>query len=103
MQGGRDWWHILNAAYQDLGYQTFRINSCVHSRAINTKHTIMNTFNDNIFGVFKMERRATEAKQELEAIYIVKDLGCLSFILEMAIHKDWITHAISLSQKTYLT
>lgn len=45
---------------------------------------------------------AQQAKQELAAIYDVKDLGAPSFILGMAIEQDEVTGTISLLQKAYL-
>lgn len=99
MQGGHDWWHTLNRAYQELGYETSRADSCVRTRRIGDEHTITNTFNDDVFSISSTFQGARDAKCELAAIYDVKDLGTPSFILGMAIERNPTTGAISLSQK----
>lgn len=103
MQGGFDWYWMLDSAYRDLGYRRSRADPCVRSRLIRQEATITNTFNDNIFGLSSTKSGAAQAKAELARIYEVKDLGEPSFILGMAISHNPSTGSISLSQKAYLT
>lgn len=102
MQGGRDWWHTLDDAYTELGYTTSRADSCVRSRITNGKHTVTNTFTDDVFGISSSADGAKTAKKELASLYKIKDLGEPTCILGMAIKCDLSSGSISLLQNAYL-
>ncbi|KAG5721928.1 hypothetical protein E4T56_gene18424 [Termitomyces sp. T112] len=96
------WYWTLDAAYRSLGYYTSQADPCVKSRKVDDECTTTDTFNDDIFGTSMTHKGADKAKQELTEIYNVKDLGEPSFILDMAIEKDFMTGSMLLSQKAYL-
>ena len=52
MQGGCNWWHVLNKVYDALGYLASRADGCVCYKQIGPKHTITNNYNDDVLGVF---------------------------------------------------
>ena len=103
MQGGFDWYWMLDGMYTELGYKRSRADPCVRSRTMGAEKTITNTFNDDIFGLSSTTRGAELAKTQLVCVYEVKDLGKPTFILGMAISHNPHTGSISLLQKAYLT
>ena len=77
MQGGRDWWHTLDDAYQTLGYRTSCADSCVRTKVEGDKHTITNMFTDDTFGLSTTLQGGKKAKRKLGQMYKIKDLRTL--------------------------
>ncbi|KAG6847503.1 hypothetical protein C0991_001783 [Blastosporella zonata] len=81
MQGGYDWWQNLDKAFRDLKYIASRANSCVRYKRIGNKHTIIDTYNDNLLGASTTIEGAEAAKKELGDKYKIQDIGDLKYIL----------------------
>ena len=102
MQGGHNWWHNLNRAYNKLGYLASRADGCVRYKRVNNKHTITDNYNDDVLGASTTLEGLKEAKRELGSKFEVKDMGELKYILGVCFDRDVTTGDIHLSQRAYL-
>lgn len=86
MQGGFDWYWIFDSMYTDLRYRKLWADSCMRSWTVRGEKTIINTFNNDMFGLLSTKEGADIAKVELAKAYELKDLDYPTFILGMAIY-----------------
>lgn len=102
MQGGHNWWHNLDRAYDKLGYLASHANSCVRYKQVGNEHTIMDNYNDDVLGASTTVGRSQAAKKELGSKFEAKDMGELQYILGVRFDHDPTTSNIHLSQRAYL-
>ena len=102
MQGGHNWWHNLDRAYDELGYLASHADSCVRYKRVAGEHTITDNYNDDVLGASSTLEGSEVAKRELGSKFEIKDMGELNYILGVRVDKNPHARDIYLSQRAYL-
>jgi hypothetical protein len=102
MQGGRDWYKTLGTTYDNLGYITSRADPCVRFiKDAEGNYTLSDTYTDDTFGASNSDEEIKRRKEEIGAVWEVKDVGELEYFLGMRVQQDLEKGIIRLTQRPY--
>src|SRR6202522_3440217 len=101
MQGGHDWFVTLRDSYDDLGYTTSRADPCIRFKKEDGNYTIWNTNTANQYGASNNDREIEKRKEEIGAVWDVKDVGETEYFLGMRVQQDLELGTVRLTQKPY--
>ena len=101
MQGGHDWYETLSSTYNDLGYSTSRADPCVRFKKEGGNYTITDTYTDDTFGASNDDEEIKRRKEEIGAVWEVKDVGETEYFLGMRVQQDMEQGTIRLTQQPY--
>ena len=101
MQGGHDWFKTLSATYDKLGYTTSRADPCVRFVKEDGNYTISDTYTDDTFGASNCDAEVKKRKDEIGAVWEVKDVGESENFLGMRVQQDLEKGTIRFTQRPY--
>ena len=101
MQGGHDWYETLTKTFEDLGYIMSCADPCVRFKKDGENYTITDTYTDDIFGASNNDEEIKKRKEELGAVWEIKDVGETEYFLGMCVQQDLTLGTIHLSQCPY--
>ena len=101
MQGGHDWYKTLSMTYDKLGYTTSRADPCVRFVKENGNYTISDTYTDDTFGASNSDEEVRKRKDEIGAVWEVKDVGESENFLGMRVQQDLEKGTIRFTQRPY--
>ena len=98
MQGGHDWYRTLSTSYDELRYTTSRADPCVRIKKEDGNYTITNTYTNDVNGASNNDEEIKKRKEEIGAIWEIKDIGENKYFLGMCIQQDLTKGTIHLTQ-----
>jgi Reverse transcriptase (RNA-dependent DNA polymerase) len=101
MQGGHDWFNTLSTSYDNLGYTASRADPCVRFIKDEGNYTLSDTYTDNAFGASNGDDEIKKKKDEIGAVWEVKDVGELENFLGMRVQQDLEKGTIRFTQRPY--
>ena len=101
MQGGHNWYKMLQGTYNNLGYSTSQADPCVHFKKENSNYTLMDTYTDDVFGASNDDAEMNKRKDEIGKVWETKDMGENKYFLGMRVQQDLALGTIRFTQRPY--
>src|SRR6266481_7650621 len=101
-QSRREWYKCLSGAFYDFGFTRSAADTAVFYKHSNDKHVIIAAAVDDLTITANSDEAIEELKQQLKCKFKMKDLGNLTWLLNIEVKQDRKLCAISFSQTAYI-
>jgi hypothetical protein len=101
-QASRQWYLKFDETIRSFGFKENEEDNCIYAKFRNEKFIFLIWYVNDILLASNDARLLLETKRFLSSNFDMKDLGEVSFILGIEIHRDRRKGVLRLSQKAYL-
>ncbi|KAL9250241.1 Retrovirus-related Pol polyprotein from transposon TNT 1-94-like protein [Drosera capensis] len=101
-QASRQWYHKFHNVITSFGFEPNIADDCIYHKFSGSKHIFLVLYVDDILLASNDIGLLHETKRFLSKKFEMKDLGDVSFVLGIQIHRDRLKGVLGLSQKGYI-
>ena len=101
-QASRQWYYKFHQVIISSGFEMNMVDDCIYHKFSRSKHIYLVLYVDDIMLATNDIGMLHETKRFLSKKFEMKDLGDVSFVLGIQIHRDRSRGILGLSQKSYI-